>query len=103
MNPLLVESLASILRHALTSAAAYLVARSIWTPEEASTYAAAGAMAIIGIAWSLYQKHGARLKLVTALALPATTEAAVEQKIAQGEQAAVSTPKTEKPYLEAKP
>ena len=100
MNPLVVESLASVLRHVLTIGAGYLVAHGIWTPEAASSYVAAGAMAIIGMGWALYQKHGARTKLVTALATPAvTTEAAVERKIAAGEAAAVSTPKDEKPVL----
>jgi hypothetical protein len=104
LNPLLIEATASILRHVLTSGAVYLVARGIWTPEEASTYAAAAAMGLIGIGWSLYQKHEARIKLVTALAMPiGTTEETLEKTIAQGEQAAVSTPKTEIPFREAKP
>jgi hypothetical protein len=104
MNPLLVEALASVVRHVLTIGAGYLVARGIWTPEDASTYAMAGALAIIGTGWGLYQKYTARTKLVTALASSTiTTEAAIERKIAQGEQAEVTTPKTEKPYLEVKP
>lgn len=104
MNPLLAEALGSIVRHVLTAGTGYLVARGIWTQEAATSYVMAGSIAIVGLGWALYQKYVARTKLVTALASPAiTTEAAVEQKIAQGEQAAVTTPKTDRPHIETKP
>jgi len=96
MNPLLIEALGSVFRFALTTGAGWLVANDYLTT--------GGAAAIVGLGLSLYAKYTSRTKLVTALASPAgTTEAAVEKKIAQGEQAAVTTAKTDTPVLEAKP
>lgn len=82
MNPLVREMLASIIRHFLTIGAGFLVARGIWTPEDAATYVAAVTLALVSVAWGLYQKYMSRSKLTTALALsyPAT-EAAVERMV----------------------
>lgn len=73
MNPILQAALGSILRHFLTMASTYLVARGIWTEEEASSYVVAAAMAVLGIAWALYQKYATHLKIEKALQAPAGT------------------------------
>lgn len=70
MNPILQAALGSILRHFLTMGAAMLITRGIWTTEDASTYVAAAAMAILGLGWALYQKWRAHQAILTALDLP---------------------------------
>lgn len=83
MNPLLQEALASILRWGLALFAGYLVKAGIWSSTDAQTYVGAGALAILALAWSLWQKYGSRLKLVTAMAAPRpVTEHQVEAMIA---------------------
>jgi hypothetical protein len=99
MNPLAQEALASLIRHVLTVGSGYLVARGVWTEEAATNYVAAGALALVGVLWGLYQKYVARTKLVTALAIPATTETALEAKIADGQSAPSSTAKTKQPHV----
>lgn len=95
MPPLMQEAFASILRHFLTIAAGVLVTQGIWTESQATTYVAAAALAVVGIGWSLYQKYGSRLKLVTALATPSvTSENAIEARVASGDTPPVNTPKT---------
>lgn len=86
MNPLFKEALGSILRWLFSGIAGFFVQRGIWTDNDAKTYVAAGALALLALGWSLWQKYGARLKLVTALISPVgTTENQVTQKIASGE------------------
>lgn len=100
MNPLVVEALGSIVRWALTFGGAYLVKVGIWSQADATTYVAGAAMALIALGWSIYQKYGARLKLVTALASPVQiSEAQVEHKIAIGATPSVTTPKDVTPQL----
>ena len=85
MNPMLQEALASILRWALAIGAGYLVQHGIWTQGDASSYVTAATMGLLALGWSLWQKYASRLKLLTALTMPAgTTEHAVEAKIATG-------------------
>lgn len=71
MNPILQAAIGSILRHVLTAGAAYLVTRGIWTPEEATTYAAAAALALLGLGWAVWQKAQMHQKIEQALDLPA--------------------------------
>lgn len=71
MNPVLQAALGSILRHVLTAGAAYLVTRGIWTPEDATTYVASAALALLGVGWSLWQKSQAHARIEQALAMPA--------------------------------
>lgn len=98
MNPLLTQALASILRHLFGAAAAYLVARGIWTEEDAMSYVAALALGVIAIGWSVYQKYVSQTKLVTALASGTImSEAKLEEGIAKGIAASPATPKTATP------
>jgi membrane protein DedA with SNARE-associated domain len=73
MNPLLMAAVGSIVRHVLTMAAGYLVSHGIWTGQEAEQYVAAGALAMIGVTWAIWQKSAARRKLLLALALPGSS------------------------------
>ena len=97
MNPLYQEALASIIRWVLAIGAGFLVERGIWAEADAAGYVSAAALAVVALGWSFYQKYTMRTKLVTALALPATTEAKLETKIAAGESAPTSTAKSSQP------
>lgn len=90
MNPLLVEALGSIVRAALQVGAGWLVGHGIWSQSDAEKYVGALALALITLGWSIWQKHGMRSKLVTALALPA---GASEQQV----QAMVKNPDVNTP------
>lgn len=79
MNELLKQFLGALLRHALTGAAGYFVAKGILTPDQSSAMLAALVAAVLGVGWSLWQKYVGRLRLVSALDLPAgTSEARVK-------------------------
>lgn len=73
MNPIFSAAVGSILRHFLTMGAAVLVTRGIWTPEDATTYVAAAALALIGFGWAMYQKYAAHTKILDALSAPVGT------------------------------
>lgn len=85
MNPLLIEALGSIVRAALNIGAGWLVAHGIWSSSDAEKYVGALAIALLTLGWSIWQKHGMRAKLVTAMAMPAGVS---ENQV----QAAVSDP-----------
>ena len=70
MSPILQAALGSILRHFLTIAAGYLVAKGIWTQEEAMTYAAAAALGLLGVGWSVWQKSKTHALIEKALDMP---------------------------------
>lgn len=70
MNPILQAALASILRWALAIGAGFLVKAGIWTEGDAANYVAAGALALLALAWSLYHKYKTRSKILTALTMP---------------------------------
>lgn len=85
MNPILSAALGSILRWALAAGAGYLVKAGIWTGSDAETYVAAGALGLLGLGWSLWNKYHGRVKFLTALTMPAgTTENDVKLHIALG-------------------
>ena len=70
MNPVLQAAIGSILRHFLTMGASYLVARGIWTDADALTYASAASLAIVGMAWAIWQKSQAHALIEKALDMP---------------------------------
>lgn len=70
MNPLLTAALGSILRWALAILAGYLVKKGIWSDSEAATYVTAGALGLLTLGWTLWERYKARVKLLTALTLP---------------------------------
>lgn len=71
MNPIFSAAVGSVLRHFLTMAAAALVTRGIWTPEDSTTYVAAAALGLLGFGWAMYQKYAAHTKILEALQAPA--------------------------------
>lgn len=95
MNPMLQEALGSIIRSGLMIFAGYLVTSGIWTPEAATTYVAGATVAILTLAWSVWQKYKSRIKLVTALASnQSMSEEKLEARIANVGAASVTTDKS---------
>ena len=94
MNPILQSALGSVLRWLLALGAGYLVKAGIWTNSNAETYVAAGAMALLAIGWSLWQKYHSRIKFLTALTMPVgATENDVTAQVKSGDALpAVNTP-----------
>lgn len=85
MNPIAQEAIGSILRWGLAIVAGYLVKQGIWTDAAATTYVMAASLALLSVGWSLWQKYHDRVKLLTALTMPAgTTENQVIAKVASG-------------------
>ena len=82
MNPILSEAIGSVLRWALALAAGFLVQRGIWSEADAGIYVAAGAIGLISIGWSMWQKWAMRLKLLTALGFSDVTELQIENLVA---------------------
>jgi hypothetical protein len=84
MNPMFQAALGAILRHFLTIIAGGLVARGIWTQEEAATYVGAAVLAALGLGWSLWAKYRDRLFRDQAMAMPAgVTEDQVKSAMAR--------------------
>lgn len=87
--PLLLEALGSIVRFLLAGLMGYLVGHGVFTQTQADSYTAAlaGAIAagILSLGWSLWQKYSSRIKLLTALSLPAGSSIEqVQQKVDSG-------------------
>jgi hypothetical protein len=81
MNPIATKALGSIIRWALAGVAgALFVKHGIWSQSDAAQYVEAGTMGLLSLGFSLWEKYRSRLKLLTALTMPAgNTEANVEQ------------------------
>lgn len=86
MNPLLHQALSSVLRHFLTAGAGYFVTRGIWGKQEAESYVGALVLFLLSFFWSLSQKYFARLKLESALELPAGATEAEAHAMAKARQ-----------------
>jgi hypothetical protein len=84
MNPVVTAALSSILRWVLALGAGYLVKAGIWTGSDAQTYVAAGALGLLSLVWSQWDKITSRIQFLTALSRGPSTEAAVNQHIAMG-------------------
>lgn len=92
MNPLVVDIIGTWVRAALVAISAYLIQHHIVTAQQGEalssqvfTQVINSLPAIAALGWSMWQKYGARLKLVTALTMPVgATENAVVAKIATG-------------------
>jgi len=102
LNPMLQQFLGSFARWLLAGAAVWAVQHGIFTENDAAKYVEAGSLALVGIGWSLYQKYGSRLKLVTAMSSGSMTEKELEIHIARAAAIgaslpSVTTPKTETP------
>lgn len=92
MNPLYKEIVGTWVRAGLVAVSAVLIQHHIVTAAQGDALSAQlfdqilnAVPAVMALAWSMTQKYGSRLKLVTALTMPAgATETAVEAKIAAG-------------------
>ena len=92
MNPLVVDIIGTWVRAALLAISAVLIQHHIVTAAQGEalstqlfTQIINSLPAVAALGWSMWQKYGSRLKLVTALTMPAgTTENAVVAKIATG-------------------
>jgi len=73
MSPLLADALGSLFRWALALAVPFFVSRGIWTPTQAEAFVAGLSLAMLALAWSLWQKYGARADFVNALEAPTGT------------------------------
>lgn len=78
MSPLLAEFIGAVVRWLLTAAGAYLVAAGVITDEQAGRFVGASVPHVLAVlvlaaplAWSLWQKYWAGLKLRAARQLPA--------------------------------
>lgn len=105
MNPMIQELLASFVRHGLQFVAGYLVARGIWTNEQALMYIPPLALAIVAYGWNWYEKWMHRQKLNTALA--SSTPMTENQVTAMVKDQDINTPpasvsKDRIPYIGAK-
>jgi hypothetical protein len=102
MNPLMQEALASIARSVLKVGAGYLVARGVWSPDEATNYVGALALGLVGLGWSYWTVYSQRLKIVTALSAETKmSEDQLETKIHSGTTLpSTTTPKAHVPTHE---
>ena len=83
-------------------AATWLVTQGYWTNDAAEKYVSAGALFLISIGWSLWVQYRKRLKIVTALAMPAeSTEREMEAVMKTGATPPATVSKDTAPYLPA--
>lgn len=86
---LLLEALGSIARWLLAGLMGYFVAHGVFSQAAADNYthALAGALAAgaVSLGWSLWQKYSAKLKILTALSMPAGSSVEqLQQKVDSG-------------------
>lgn len=91
MNPLYTAIIGSVVRAILTAISGYLISKKILTAQQGES-----AVAMIGsqilnslpglaaLAWSFFQKHASRSKLMTSLMLGEVTEDAVKAHLESG-------------------
>lgn len=100
MDPRYAMAAQAIARWALTLAAGYLVQRGIWTNEIATEFVGGASIAVVTIAWSLWEHSRSRAKLLTAIASSTVmNEHEVEAMVKNGLAPAANTPKDALPRL----
>lgn len=101
MNPLVSQFLTAVFRWALQGVFVFFVAKGILTQDQGEAMLIGLVGSLATLAWVLWVKYRDRLKLLTGLASPAgTTQAQVEQKIADGQAPPATLAKDDKPRLE---
>lgn len=85
MNPMVGSIIMAIVRYLLAGLMAALVSRGVLTPDQ-TDYIVAGAAGFVGVVlWALWVKYRDRLKLTTAMAMPArVSERQVEAQVKAG-------------------
>ena len=76
-----IAALTSLARWALMLGAAELVKHGIWTAGDASSYVAAGAVAIVSLGWSQWDKYKSLVTINTLCMFAKTTLEAVRAHI----------------------
>ena len=71
MPILLSEFLGALLRWLLTGVGMWLMTHGVITADQSTRFLEGAVVAILTLAWSLFQKYRARLKFLAALELPA--------------------------------
>ena len=103
MNPLYQAIVGSILRFILAYCAGYLVKHGLLESTDVKHWVAGISMGLLAIGWSLWQKYHSRVKVVTALAMPAgSTENDLNTQIITKATPSISTPENQTPVLPAK-
>lgn len=101
MNPLTFDIVGSFVRAGLMFISGWLVEHHVWTPEQSASfserlyvYILAALPGLVGLVWSAFTNYRKRVKLVTALSLPAgKTEEHLEQVVSKGNTPPVTLPK----------
>ncbi|HMJ82298.1 MAG TPA: hypothetical protein VK504_03985 [Vicinamibacterales bacterium] len=100
LNPMMMKSLGSLLRWALSLAVPFFVSKGIWTPDEATAMMTGIAGALAALIWSLLEKRNAQKMLVTAQATPGpVSQSDLKQIIKDGPTPPVSLPKDVTPRM----
>jgi hypothetical protein len=84
MAQLLTIMLGSLLRMLLLGAFGALIERGVWTTGQVEQVAVGLAGFLSVAAWALYKRYHDRLKFLTALESPPTTEAHIIEKVKSG-------------------
>ncbi len=100
MNPIFQAQLASLLRSLLWVLGTYLVRKGIWTNAIAERYIEGALPVIIALGWSYWKNHTNRVKVVTALAMPAgSTENDLNTQIVTKATPSAFTPANQPPEI----
>lgn len=100
MNPLLQSFLSSLFRWVLTGAGAWFVQKGILDETQVTEMIAGAVLALVALAWSLWQKYRSKLELFTVAAMPkGTTLAEAKDSIAAGVSASAGTGSGDVPVL----
>jgi hypothetical protein len=99
MNPVLQQAALSILRWGLTLFAGWLTQHG-WSDANAPEYITAGAVALLALGWSIWQKYHAQVVTMTALAMPkGSTPEDLHESVTLGNVADANTPKDQTPVI----
>jgi hypothetical protein len=98
MSELTQKILGGLVRTALAGVTGWLINKGIINSGDVATLISGITVGLITVAWTVYQKYGSHLQLLTALASPAgTTVAQVKAAVASGAAPVAVTPDTSVP------
>ena len=100
MNPLLSSFLSSLFRWVLTGVGAWFVQKGILDETQVTEMIAGAVLALVALAWSLWQKYQSKLELFTVAAMQkGTTLEEARKSIAAGVSASAGTGAGDVPHL----
>jgi hypothetical protein len=91
LTPMQQAAIGSFLRWALMFVAAWFVKHGIWSPGDASSYVAAGAISLTSLGWSQWQKYQAQIRQVVTQRMAQVTLNQVNAQMATGVVPSVTT------------